>query len=172
MARFACFVTTGLRRAPAYGRRGRERIARPRVEARTAPPQYKSWRVLSFNAVPNLHQVPTQRHRLSVLSPCVVFLPSPEGPRVVVIFLPASVCSLQVTEQPAPLCIPLVLEPKSGFYWSPVCVLDFQSLYPSIIIANNICYSTALGSVEVCPLHCLAASPAPHLGSPQARPPP
>ncbi|CBZ50974.1 DNA polymerase, related [Neospora caninum Liverpool] len=57
----------------------------------------------------------------------------------------------QVTEQPAPLCIPLVLEPKSGFYWSPVLVLDFRSLYPSIVIANNICYSTAMGSVEVDP---------------------
>eukprot|EP00070_Physeter_catodon_P036458 XP_028343352.1 DNA polymerase zeta catalytic subunit-like [Physeter catodon] len=60
-------------------------------------------------------------------------------------------CLSQVTEQKAPLCIPLVLEPQSGFYWSPVLVLDFQSLYPSIMIANNICFSTSLGSVEVDP---------------------
>ncbi|PHJ25058.1 dna polymerase family b protein, partial [Cystoisospora suis] len=67
-------------------------------------------------------------------------------------FLFVSPSQTQVTEQPANLCIPLVLEPKSGFYWSPVCVLDFQSLYPSIIIANNICYATALGSVEIDPI--------------------
>ncbi|KAL8425812.1 hypothetical protein Efla_004311 [Eimeria flavescens] len=58
----------------------------------------------------------------------------------------------QVTEQPATVCVPLVLEPLSGFYFSPVLVLDFLSLYPSIVIANNICYSTCLGSVEVDPL--------------------
>nr|XP_050031401.1 DNA polymerase delta catalytic subunit-like [Dermacentor andersoni] len=35
-----------------------------------------------------------------------------------------------------------VLEPKVGFYHDPVCTLDFASLYPSIIIAMNLCYST------------------------------
>ncbi|CDJ54269.1 DNA polymerase zeta catalytic subunit, putative [Eimeria brunetti] len=58
----------------------------------------------------------------------------------------------KVTEQPATVGVPLVLEPLSGFYFSPVLVLDFLSLYPSIVIANNICYSTCLGSVEVDPL--------------------
>lgn len=57
--------------------------------------------------------------------------------------------AVQVTEQPATVGVPLVLEPLSGFYFSPVLVLDFLSLYPSIVIANNICYSTCLGSVEV-----------------------
>lgn len=33
--------------------------------------------------------------------------------------------------------LPLVMEPESGFYKSPLVVLDFQSLYPSIIIAHN-----------------------------------
>jgi DNA polymerase zeta len=33
-------------------------------------------------------------------------------------------------------CIPLVMEPRSDFYSSPVVVLDFQSLYPSIIIRS------------------------------------
>lgn len=35
-----------------------------------------------------------------------------------------------------------VLDPNKGFYKDPVIVLDFASLYPSIMIANNTCYST------------------------------
>ena len=37
-----------------------------------------------------------------------------------------------------------VLEPTSGFYDDPIVVLDFSSLYPSIMIANNLCYSTII----------------------------
>jgi len=48
----------------------------------------------------------------------------------------------------APEYIPLVMEPKSRFYSDPVVVLDFQSLYPSIIMAYNYCYSTCLGRVQ------------------------
>jgi len=47
----------------------------------------------------------------------------------------------------APECIPLTLEPESGFYRHPVIVLDFQALYPSMCIAYNYCYSTCLGKV-------------------------
>lgn len=39
-----------------------------------------------------------------------------------------------------------VLDPSTGFYRCPVAVLDFASLYPSIMMAHNICYSTMLGA--------------------------
>ncbi|CAF1131844.1 unnamed protein product, partial [Didymodactylos carnosus] len=48
----------------------------------------------------------------------------------------------------APECIPLTLEPLSNIYFSPIAVLDFQSLYPSIIIAYNLCFSTCLGRID------------------------
>ncbi|KAL0083348.1 hypothetical protein F4703DRAFT_1861654 [Phycomyces blakesleeanus] len=54
----------------------------------------------------------------------------------------------QVGEQRAIECLPLTLEPNSQYYNSPVVVLDFQSLYPSIMIAYNYCYSTCLGRVR------------------------
>lgn len=47
----------------------------------------------------------------------------------------------------APECIALTLEPASGFYTDPVLVLDFQSLYPSVVIAYNYCYSTCIGKL-------------------------
>ena len=53
----------------------------------------------------------------------------------------------QVGQQNALECLPLVMEPQSAFYNSPLLVLDFQSLYPSIMIAYNYCYSTFLGRV-------------------------
>ena len=37
-----------------------------------------------------------------------------------------------------------VLDAKQGFYPTPVATLDFASLYPSIMMARNICYSTLL----------------------------
>ncbi|MCL4419807.1 hypothetical protein M1146_06985 [Patescibacteria group bacterium] len=46
----------------------------------------------------------------------------------------------EVQQQHAPECVPLVMEPMSAFYEDPVLVLDFRSLYPSIIIAYNIWY--------------------------------
>lgn len=54
----------------------------------------------------------------------------------------------QVGQQNALECLPLVMEPQSDFYTSPLLVLDFQSLYPSIIIAYNYCYSTFLGRLD------------------------
>jgi DNA polymerase zeta len=62
-------------------------------------------------------------------------------------FLLISPSKKQVGEQNALYCLPLVMEPQSDFYASPVLVFDFQSLYPSIMIAYNYCYSTFLGRV-------------------------
>ena len=52
---------------------------------------------------------------------------------------------MQVARQPAMEALPLVMEPESRFYADPVIVLDFQSLYPSIVIAYNLCFSTCIG---------------------------
>ncbi|WRT67197.1 uncharacterized protein IL334_004163 [Kwoniella shivajii] len=54
----------------------------------------------------------------------------------------------QVGLQNAPFAVPLIAEPESKYYTHPIIVLDFQSLYPSIMIAYNICFSTCLGRVE------------------------
>ena len=54
----------------------------------------------------------------------------------------------QVAQQNAAECIPLILEPRSGLYTGPVVVLDFQSLYPSMMMAYNLCYSTCLGRTQ------------------------
>ncbi|XP_042428340.1 DNA polymerase zeta catalytic subunit-like isoform X2 [Zingiber officinale] len=62
-------------------------------------------------------------------------------------YLAISPGSQQVALQPAMECLPLVMEPESNFYQDPVVILDFQSLYPSMIIAYNLCYSTCLGKV-------------------------
>ena len=35
-----------------------------------------------------------------------------------------------------------VLEAQTGAYWCPITALDFASLYPSIMCAHNLCYST------------------------------
>ena len=62
-------------------------------------------------------------------------------------FLLVSPSRRQVGQQNALECLPLVMEPQSAFYSSPLLVLDFQSLYPSVMIAYNYCYSTCLGRV-------------------------
>ncbi|KAI6780584.1 DNA polymerase zeta catalytic subunit-like protein [Emericellopsis cladophorae] len=62
-------------------------------------------------------------------------------------FLLVSPSRKQVGGQNALECLPLVMEPQSAFYSSPLLVLDFQSLYPSVMIAYNLCYSTFLGRI-------------------------
>ncbi|KAK9763082.1 DNA polymerase zeta [Basidiobolus ranarum] len=63
-------------------------------------------------------------------------------------YLLISPSRVKVAEMRAAESLPLVMEPESSFYTSPVVVLDFQSLYPSIMIAYNYCYSTCLGKIQ------------------------
>ncbi|AEV80760.1 DNA polymerase catalytic subunit [Aotine betaherpesvirus 1] len=44
-----------------------------------------------------------------------------------------------------------VFEPETGYYNDPVLVFDFASLYPSIIMAHNLCYSTLVMDGGECP---------------------
>ena len=64
-------------------------------------------------------------------------------------FIPVSPSIKQRSKMRAPEYLPLVMEPESRFYGKrdPVIVLDFQSLYPSIIMAYNYCYSTCIGRI-------------------------
>ncbi|XP_010243556.1 PREDICTED: DNA polymerase zeta catalytic subunit [Nelumbo nucifera] len=73
-------------------------------------------------------------------------------------YLVTSPSRQQVASQPAMECLPLVMEPESGFYSDPVVVLDFQSLYPSMIIAYNLCFCTCLGKVIPSRLNTLGVS--------------
>jgi DNA polymerase delta subunit 1 len=43
-----------------------------------------------------------------------------------------------------------VIEPTKGYYDVPIATLDFASLYPSIMQAHNLCYTTLLdkGTIE------------------------
>jgi DNA polymerase delta subunit 1 len=42
-----------------------------------------------------------------------------------------------------------VIEPTRGYYDVPIATLDFASLYPSIIQAHNLCYTTLLNKMSV-----------------------
>ncbi|EPR79322.1 DNA polymerase delta catalytic subunit [Spraguea lophii 42_110] len=50
--------------------------------------------------------------------------------------------TLEPKEPDSPFEGAIVMDPLKGFYNTPVAVLDFASLYPSIIIAHNLCYTT------------------------------
>ncbi|NWJ04997.1 REV3L polymerase, partial [Crypturellus undulatus] len=63
-------------------------------------------------------------------------------------FIPVTPSIQQRAHMRSPQCVPLIMEPESRFYSNAVLVLDFQSLYPSIVIAYNYCFSTCLGHVE------------------------
>jgi DNA polymerase delta subunit 1 len=42
-----------------------------------------------------------------------------------------------------------VIEPKKGYYDVPIATLDFSSLYPSIMMAHNLCYTTLLDKTAI-----------------------
>uniref|UniRef100_A0AAR2J5N0 DNA polymerase n=1 Tax=Pygocentrus nattereri TaxID=42514 RepID=A0AAR2J5N0_PYGNA len=42
-----------------------------------------------------------------------------------------------------------VIEPEKGYYSVPIATLDFSSLYPSIMMAHNLCYTTLLQKGQV-----------------------
>lgn len=42
-----------------------------------------------------------------------------------------------------------ILDAKTGYYQEPCVVLDFASLYPSIMMAHNLCYSTIIPSYKL-----------------------
>lgn len=43
----------------------------------------------------------------------------------------------------------LVLEPMKGFHTEPIVCMDFSSLYPSLAIAYNLCYTTLVRPADV-----------------------
>ncbi|KAL7553101.1 hypothetical protein ACHAWF_016353, partial [Thalassiosira exigua] len=55
---------------------------------------------------------------------------------------------LDCSNQEALECQAMTLEPKSGFHFDPVVVCDFTALYPSLVIAYNLCYSTVAGKLD------------------------
>ena len=63
-------------------------------------------------------------------------------------YVPVSPNRQQLAGQAAPEYLALLLEPESRMYTDPVIVLDFQSLYPSIMIAYNYCFTTCVGRLQ------------------------
>ena len=41
-----------------------------------------------------------------------------------------------------------VIDPVKGYYDVPIATLDFSSLYPSIMMAHNLCYTTLVQQVH------------------------
>merc|ERR1719296_656595 len=58
-----------------------------------------------------------------------------------------------------------VLEPITGYYAKPIATLDFASLYPSIMMAHNICYCTLLRPDQVKSMDPEQITKAPSTGS-------
>lgn len=63
----------------------------------------------------------------------------------------------------------LVLEPKRGYYTRPIVCLDFSSLYPTIMMAYNMCYTTLMRAGRIaearalpCPADMIKIGPLGH----------
>ncbi|KAJ3249040.1 DNA-directed DNA polymerase delta [Chytriomyces hyalinus] len=48
-----------------------------------------------------------------------------------------------------------VIDPEKGYYDIPIATLDFTSLYPSIMMAHNLCYSTYIANPSLIAKHKL-----------------
>uniref|UniRef100_A0A1B6CWL1 DNA polymerase n=1 Tax=Clastoptera arizonana TaxID=38151 RepID=A0A1B6CWL1_9HEMI len=53
-----------------------------------------------------------------------------------------------------------VIEPKKGYYADPIATLDFNSLYPSIMMAHNLCYTTLMKDNVKLPQDQFSVTPA------------
>ena len=62
--------------------------------------------------------------------------------------LPFEKSPFQITHQDATEWIPCCMEPEAGLYRDAISVLDFQSLYPSLICAFGLDYGSFLGTLE------------------------
>jgi DNA polymerase delta subunit 1 len=47
-----------------------------------------------------------------------------------------------------------VIEPMRGYYTEPIATLDFASLYPSIMQAHNLCYTTLVSQKDAAARLC------------------
>ncbi len=61
----------------------------------------------------------------------------------------------RVRQQPALEALPCILEPESRFYTSPVAVLDFRSLYPSVSVTPYC--ALGVGTTHHAPLYLLSS---------------
>merc|ERR1719330_1157603 len=57
-----------------------------------------------------------------------------------------------------------VLDPLTGYYAKPIATLDFASLYPSIMMAHNLCYTTLLRPDQVRSMDAEQVTKAPTTG--------
>jgi len=62
-------------------------------------------------------------------------------------YIMPSASRAQLRTQPALEEIALNMNPVSTFYKDPVAVLDYRSLYPSVVIGYNLCFSTFVGRI-------------------------
>ncbi|KAL6122571.1 hypothetical protein NUSPORA_00337 [Nucleospora cyclopteri] len=55
---------------------------------------------------------------------------------------------MNITENESSYEGAFVMDPIKGFYSDPIAVLDFSSLYPSIMISKNLCYTTLISKQQ------------------------